>query len=278
MPTTYAHWYFGQQCLDTMPEDIQKIINDHRDLYDIGVHGPDIFFYDLSHPEVKKYGNYLHNRPSREFFENAIEVYKNNPDKERMLAYLLGFLSHFTFDSQAHGYVDRKKEVTGITHNKVESEYDGHLLRMEGKTVIGFDRSQSLRPDRQNAKIIALFFPFDEKVMLRTCRAHHTVINALNSRTVLIYRFLNKALDLTRSDKDLPVNPDEDERCKDSNLRLDKLRNKALQLFPVLYDNFMDALTEDGQLSDYFEHDFEKWEDYKEIPILSYEEELEYTV
>ena len=47
MPTTYAHYRFGAECISVMPEQLQKIVNEHRALFDIGVHGPDIFFYDL---------------------------------------------------------------------------------------------------------------------------------------------------------------------------------------------------------------------------------------
>lgn len=280
MPTTYAHWTFGQECLDVMPPETKKIIEEHRDLYDIGVHGPDIFFYDLTHSEVKKFGRTMHWSPARPFFENAAEVYKNNPDKDEMLAYILGFLTHFTFDSQAHGYVDRKKEVDGITHNKVESEYDGYLMRKQGKKVTDTDRSISLRPNKNNARIIARFFPFDEKVMLRTCRGQHRVIKTLNSKSDFRYRFLTKALDLTKADgiRDLPVNLKEADICRDSNLRMEKLQKKALHLFPSLYANLMDVLKNDAQLIDYFDHDFEAWEDYKDIPILSYEDELNYKV
>ena len=52
MPTTYTHWRFGQECIDVLPDELKKIVNDHRDLYDIGVHGPDIFFYDQLHKDV----------------------------------------------------------------------------------------------------------------------------------------------------------------------------------------------------------------------------------
>ena len=276
MPTTYAHYRFGDECIGVMPEHLQKIVKEHRDLFDIGVHGPDIFFYDLIHHDIAAFGHQLHEKQAMAFFDNAIRVYQDHAEKEEMMAYLLGFLSHFTFDSQAHGYVDRKAEVSQISHNKVESQYDGYLMRKEGRKVNLVDRSESLKPSRKNARIIALFFPFNEQVMYRTCKDHRFVINSLNCISSFKYRLANFLLDrlMGGKNRDLPVNPYEEDICKDSNLRLEKLQSKALKLYPKL----LAAIDGEKKLPRYFNHNFGPWEDYQEIPILSYEEECNYKV
>ena len=45
MPTTYAHDLFGQKVYRQMPEEVKKVIRENGELYRIGLHGPDIFFY-----------------------------------------------------------------------------------------------------------------------------------------------------------------------------------------------------------------------------------------
>ncbi|MBR2788925.1 MAG: zinc dependent phospholipase C family protein [Erysipelotrichaceae bacterium] len=279
MPTTYAHWRFGCDCIETLPQNLKDIVNDHRELFDIGVHGPDIFFYDLTHPEVAKYGNAMHFHPSRDFFERAIRVYKeNDADKDAMLSYILGFLSHFALDSQCHGYVDRKKEVSGLSHNKVESEYDSHLMKLDGKPVNLVNRAESLKPSRFTARIMARFFPFDAKTMLRTTKWHHAIIAALVCKADLKRKSLGGVFNLLKLKdyRDLLVMPEELDICKDSNLRLDKLRAHALEIYPELVSDLMNAIEHDVPLPLYFDHDFEKWPDYQQIEILPYEEELEY--
>ena len=280
MPTTYTHWRFGQECLETLPKKTREIVNNHRDIYDIGVHGPDIFFYDLLHDDVKSYGYTLHGFSGKEFFEHAIEVYKEYPDKEEMLAYMLGFLSHYTFDSQSHGYVERKMEVSGITHNKVESEYDGYLMRKDGRAVNLVDRSESLKPSREAARIISRFYPFDEAVMYRVFRAHKSFISAMNCMSPFKFKVVTKLLDLTGKDgnRDIPVAFEESEICRDSNLRMEKLQAKALELYPTLYKSLMAAIRKQQKLSRYFDHDFGPWKNYQKIPVLSYEKELKYKV
>ena len=97
MPTTYAHWRFGADCIGTLPDNLKQIINTNRAIYDYGVHGPDVLFYDLTHHSIPKYGSKLHHQPARSFFEDCARIYKENPeDKDKMLSYLLGFLSHYT--------------------------------------------------------------------------------------------------------------------------------------------------------------------------------------
>lgn len=41
MPSTYAHYRFGRDVLSGLPPALQGIIQDHRALYDLGLHGPD---------------------------------------------------------------------------------------------------------------------------------------------------------------------------------------------------------------------------------------------
>ena len=65
-------------------------------------------------------------------------------------------------------------------------------------------------------------------------------------------------------------------KLKNSNLRLDKLRANALLIYPELVNNFIDAINNNVELIDYFDHDFEPWPDYQQIPILKLNEELDY--
>ena len=33
MPTTYAHWRFGDKCIKTLPDNLQTIINNNRAIF-----------------------------------------------------------------------------------------------------------------------------------------------------------------------------------------------------------------------------------------------------
>ncbi len=277
MPTTYAHWRFGVDCIETLPEEQKETINHHRDLFNYGVHGPDIFFYDLAHKELPKFGSALHYKPAREFFSHCIEVYrKNDDDRQAMLAYILGFLSHFALDSQCHGYINKKSRTSKLSHNKIESEYDGHLIRMDGRSIDRTDRVASLKPSRKNAEIIARFFPFSTKEIYRTNMDQKILLSLINcsfdGKRKSLGWFLEK---IGKNDyRDLIVGKQELEECKDSNLRIDKLKDYALEVYPLLAADFMEALENGRPLCPYFDRDFDPYGE--EIPVLSYQEELNY--
>ena len=47
MPAAYTHYRFGRDVLRLLPPEKRQIIASHRALYDIGLHGPDIFFFTI---------------------------------------------------------------------------------------------------------------------------------------------------------------------------------------------------------------------------------------
>ena len=53
MPTTYAHFRFGNDLLKVLPDETKKTINKNIELYNIGLHGPDILFYNKPYKKNK---------------------------------------------------------------------------------------------------------------------------------------------------------------------------------------------------------------------------------
>lgn len=280
MPTTYAHWAFGRDCIEKMPKNLQSIIHAHRDFYNLGVHGPDILFYDLLHNNVVNTGNEMHDTPMKVIFKKFKEAFNEHEEKEEMLAYIMGFLTHFALDSTCHSYIGKKVDVGPASHFKIEAEWDKHVIELDGRQPNLVDRAESLRPNKKNAKIISYFYPYDEKTILRTTKWQLYTITLLNSishkkenifRKIFNKPGLQKYLDLFMSYEDDP-------NCRDSNLRLDKLRAKALKLYPKLMENVLFYLDGKDELLPYFEHDLNTWPDYKTIEVLPYKQEINYIV
>jgi len=284
MPTTYTHFRFGDEARKTLNVDCQKAIDSYRSIFDFGVHGPDIFFYYKPYKsnEVTKFGNAMHYRPAKEFFKRCKEVYKTHEEKEAMMSYILGFLTHFTLDSSCHSYVDRKKEVSHISHNKIETQYDMHMMELDNINPLKFNRGECINPSRDVAKIISYFFDFDENTIYTSIEFQKIFMNVLHTpHTGKRSFFQGVAKTFMGKDTehvDLFIDDKEDELCKDSNLRLDKLRAKALELYPILAQNLLNYFEDKEELNEYFDNHFGYRDDYKSIPILSYEDELKYKV
>ena len=45
MPSTYAHRRFGANVLEHLPDELRAQLEQNRELYDIGLHVPDLLFY-----------------------------------------------------------------------------------------------------------------------------------------------------------------------------------------------------------------------------------------
>ena len=45
MPIFYAHHHFGEQVYKELPEELQEIIYEYYPQFQIGLQGPDIFFF-----------------------------------------------------------------------------------------------------------------------------------------------------------------------------------------------------------------------------------------
>ena len=90
MPTTYAHYQFGKDVIRTLPGPLQKAIENHRQLFDIGLYGPDIFFYyRIFHKNrVNAIGYRMHEEYADTFFKHAAEVIEQSKNKSAARAYM----------------------------------------------------------------------------------------------------------------------------------------------------------------------------------------------
>ena len=76
MPAFYTHYRFGCDVLKQLPEDIRSICTAHRGLFDIGLHGPDIYFFyrPVLPNKVNRIGYAAHKRSGRYFLQRAQKV------------------------------------------------------------------------------------------------------------------------------------------------------------------------------------------------------------
>lgn len=95
MPTTYAHYQFGKDVIRILPGPLQKAIENHRELFDIGLYGPDIFFYyRIFHKNrVNAIGYRMHEEYADAFFKHAAEVIEQSENKSAARAYIWFYLS-----------------------------------------------------------------------------------------------------------------------------------------------------------------------------------------
>lgn len=135
MPANYAHYRFGAQRLAQMEPEVRRVVKRHRQLYDIGLHGPDIFFYHnvFVQDDVVRLGYQLHHFSGKTLITRLAKHLRLEPS-EPALAYLYGLLAHYCLDSHCHPMIRAVTAGGEIGHVQLETEFDRFLLVEDGKT------------------------------------------------------------------------------------------------------------------------------------------------
>lgn len=270
MPAAYAHHRFGETCINSMPEKLRKLCLRYREVFDFGVHGPDVLFYynPIKKNEVNSFGSELHHWTGKQFFGLCSSIYRGMSDndslepeqKHAMLAYLLGFLAHFTLDSCCHGYINQMTEESEYSHNLIESQYEVFLMEMDGKKPMWVDRSKPLKPCRKNAAVLGAFFPFYEEEVLKSMKGQKMVLHIFYSPLQgkkYVIRKLMKVVGVKGDFADLFLDKEHIEECDGFNQEILFRQEKAEQIYPELLKNLVRYLYGKEELTDYFDHDFE---------------------
>lgn len=133
MPSHYAHYRFGVKALELLPADAGRAVRRFRSLYDVGLHGPDIFFYHniFIRDKIVTLGNEYHHATGEAFFMPLCKHLRLDPS-EAATAYLWGLLAHYCLDSAVHPLVLDETASGEIGHTELETEFDRFLLKLDG--------------------------------------------------------------------------------------------------------------------------------------------------
>ena len=144
MPGFTTHYVLGMKAYNDMPQNNLKfIIAKYRWLYQLGLQGPDMFFYNLPilrHRDHRNVGSYMHEHHVNYFFRCCfmqLSRIGSRQQREEGLAYMCGFICHYIGDSICHPYVYGRIEYDvnhpgsyyhGL-HAKLENDIDALLLQ-----------------------------------------------------------------------------------------------------------------------------------------------------
>ena len=98
MPAIFAHYIFGAEALADFAAPMRRIVCAHRGLFDLGLQGPDFYFFDqfqaLRGKHYSKTGSALHHG-SCEKLLLALEGEGGRRPTSAELAYLFGLIGQF---------------------------------------------------------------------------------------------------------------------------------------------------------------------------------------
>lgn len=273
MPTTYAHYRFGKDVISALPRPLEKAVENNRELFDIGLHGPDILFYykALKSNPVSGQGYALHDKMADQFFNHAAEIISRTDDSAAARAYMYGFICHFALDSECHKYIEKMIQVSGISHSEIEMEFDRYLLTGDHINPVTYFSAKHIHPTMENAKVIAPFFEDlsadTVKKALSSMITYHKLLLAPGQKKRKLVFGAMKVMGKYDSMHGMVMSEEANPQCENYCLLLKKLYAGAVPLAADLIIKFQKVLFQDAELPVRFHETFGAGEDWKELPL-----------
>lgn len=268
MPSTYTHYRFGKEVITCLPSPYLKPIERYCDLYNIGLHGPDILFYykPLSSNSVNRTGYAMHDVPSDQFFYKASGIFRTCENPDALKAYLYGFICHFALDSTCHPYIEKMTHTTGISHSEIETELDRSFLLIDHIDLHSYVPIQHIHATDFNSHIIApCFDPISEPEVKAALKGMITSHNLLHAPGAVKRNLLYAGLKLTGhfdSMQGLIMKPQPNPKCEKYCSLLQNLYTEAVTTASSLIQQYYNVLEHDALLSPRFHMTFgagENW-------------------
>lgn len=250
MPASYAHYRFGKQVLSFLPADARQCVQRFRRMYDMGLQGPDIFFFynPFLKTAVGTLDSTFHSQSGRDFFPAACV----QATTEAARAYLYGLLAHYCLDSVSHAGLPHAEGSRAVP----EAEFDRYLLELDSVPLPHtYDLSPKLKLTRGECMTVATFYPgatggtvsLSTRNMALLCRLG---AKPKRQRTVAVLKRLPGNL----ADRLIPEEPVEAFARMDSEL-LARF-NRAVRLFPGLLEQLTEHMRTGEPLGEDFSADF----------------------
>lgn len=176
MPGFTTHYIIGMKALsDFPPGEFRSVLLRHRFLYQLGLQGPDIFFYNIPlarHRNHRNIGVFMHEAHIERFFRcllHAISLCEEPLKREMAVSYAAGYMCHYIGDSVIHPYVysrighdpklfGREKMRSTALHCQLENDIDAILLnRYRNKKPSEFNQAASIRLTARETRFLSEF-------------------------------------------------------------------------------------------------------------------------
>lgn len=256
MPANYAHYRFGAQLLPTLPADVRRPIQRFRRMFDVGLHGPDIFFYYniVMDTPVGKLGGKFHAMSGREFFGMVCRRLRLDPT-EAGQAYLYGLLAHYCLDSVCHPFINGQVAEGKIGHVELETEFDRFLLVKDGHNPPqAFDSSRHIKLTKGECATVAGLYPTATPANILHC------VNAMSGITKLLATPQGKSRTMmtkaagVAGEKFTPhiMGAEPNENCAHLDEAMLELYDQAAANYPVLLEQLVAHMTHNASLGEEF--------------------------
>lgn len=155
MPSAITHELIAKSAAALLGTEERRCISSAPDYFYLGAQGPDLYFFYKPQETKRNFGKLLHRGGVYRWFEALLAALdgRTGEEKDKCLAYALGFCTHLEADSAFHPFVYGYLKERGLKkseHQRIENDWDVYFAAtLEEKEVRGYR------------------WPFDIKTILR---------------------------------------------------------------------------------------------------------------
>lgn len=207
MPGFTTHYILGVRAYNRLDSNsLKHIISKYRWLYQLGLQGPDMFFYNipiLRHRDYRNVGSYMHEAHVNDFFANAlyeIQGFDSKQKRDQAVSYISGFLCHYVGDYICHPYVygrighskERNSAYIYGLHAALENDIDTLLLRrFKKKKTSEFNQAATLALNGFEMQFVSDYLSrvINKTYYPITYKNNFRVTPAMVHRSILAMRF-----------------------------------------------------------------------------------------
>ena len=260
MPSIYAHYRFGAQLIATMPPKAQRTVGRFRQLFDMGLHGPDLFDYQGPLiPGGGKLRDKFHAQSGQAFFQHICRNLRLR-SSEGAMAYLYGLLAHYALDSLTSPYISRMAKKEKLSKQEICTEFDRYLLILDGKKPPHLqDLSGHMKLTPGECETVAALYPHVRSGAVKKSVEHMAAVTRLLALPQGSKRqWLDKGARVLMpqvAGRLMAVHPNHS--CDAMNTDLQRLYNLATDRYPLLMEQIHNHLRRNAPLGPDFSVPFE---------------------
>lgn len=253
MPAIYAHKLIASETINKYYNEVNEIINNNLNAYQIGSLGPDpLYFYGFTKglPKTNK-ADIVHRTTAKELFKKALY-------KDYELAYLFGFITHFTLDKNVHKYIHQVENK--YSHIKLERELEYYLLKTNNINIKHYNFYEHINLDSNFLYIAKNLLNEDDKVIIDAYKDTKFIVKYaynISKPTRFLVNVVMKLTKIYENNKDMLLSKDLDILYNEPLQEIYKLWQQSKNEIVVNINNFYDYLFKDLPLNDNFNYNFE---------------------
>ena len=263
MPAIYAHERFGKMVYQKMDTRMKQAIKDNKRLFEIGLQGPDFFFFYKFYKKnrVNQIGYDMHEEPVINFLANSLRIVREKGIYSPEAVYIYGFICHFVLDSECHWYVEQQVKETGVGHIEIESELEKVLMKKDKHFLLAYPIWKIIPTSRKVARRMAKFYPevtIDElQKALRDMRFCKYMLATPTAGKRQVLDFLMHLTGHYDELKGHMLRVKTNRKCVETVQELLHLYDDALKLAPSLIQDYQASVFEKKEWNPRFNRNFE---------------------